>query len=66
MEVERSNLTADFADERGWGTESKVGRGKLEAKSPKTKDPQPKELRALTRAHTAMETMCDHFKVRLK
>jgi hypothetical protein len=32
-----SFLTADFADVRGWGTESKVGRGKLEAISTKTK-----------------------------
>ena len=37
MEVGRSNLTTDFADGRGWGTESKVGSLKLEAKSPKTK-----------------------------
>ena len=39
---------------------------KLEAISTKTKAQQPKEPRALTRAHTAMETMRDHFKVRLK
>ena len=66
MEVGRSNLTTDFADGRGWGTESKVGRGKLEAISTKTKNPQPEEPRALTRAHTAMETMRDHFKENIK
>ena len=38
----------------------------MEAKSPKTKNPQPEEPRALTRAHTAMETMRDFYKVRFK
>ena len=37
MEVGRSNLTTDFAEGRGWGTESKVGSLKLEAISNKTK-----------------------------
>ena len=31
LEVGRSNLTTDFADGRGWGTESKVEGLKLEA-----------------------------------
>ncbi|GEM_PF-6526025 len=37
LEVGRSNLTTDFAEGRGWGTESKVGSLKLEAISTKTK-----------------------------
>ena len=39
---------------------------KLEAISTKTKAQQPKEPRALTRAHRAMGTIRHHFKVRLK
>ena len=39
---------------------------KLEEASWKQKAPKPKEPRALTRAHTAMETMRDHFKENIK
>ena len=46
--------------------ENRVESRKLEAISTKTKDQQPKETRALTRAHTAMETMRDHFKENIK
>ena len=39
---------------------------KLEEASWKQKVPKPKEPRALTRAHTAMETMRDHFNACVK
>ena len=39
---------------------------KLEEASWKQKVPKPKEPRALTRAHTAMETMRGHFREHVK